>query len=45
MGDFNQLSSGTVSHSHSSPSSDGHSLNETTLMLGMPLNSWILAMS
>ncbi len=44
MGDFNQLSSGTVSHSHSSPSSDGHSLNQTTEIFGAPLTNYILVM-
>jgi len=43
MGDFNQLSSGTVAHSHSAPSTDGHSLNETTLIYGSPLTGFILA--
>jgi|ETNmetMinimDraft_1059919.scaffolds.fasta_scaffold09844_3 hypothetical protein len=44
MGDENTLASGTVSHSHSSPSSDGHSLNETSEIFGMPLQSYIMAM-
>lgn len=43
MGDFNQLSSGTVAHSHSSPSSDGHSLNQTTEIFEIPLTSYIMA--
>ena len=41
MGDENSLASGTVSHSHSAPSSDGHSLNETSLIFGMPLQTYI----
>ena len=44
MGDENSLQSGTVAHSHSAPSSDGHSLNETSEIFGMPLNVWILVM-
>jgi len=41
MGDHNDLGSGTVAHSHSAPSSDGHSLNETTLIFGLPLRTYI----
>lgn len=44
MGDENSLQSGTVAHSHSLPSSDGHSLNETSLIFETPLNVWILVM-
>jgi len=44
MGDENTLASGTVAHSHSAPSSDGHSLNETSEIFSMPLQSYIIAM-
>ncbi len=44
MGDENSLQSGTVAHSHSAPSSDGHSLNETSEIFGMSLQSYIIAM-
>ena len=42
MGDFNQLSTGTVSHSHNLPSDDGHSLNETTKIFDRPLTGYIV---
>ena len=44
MGDENTLASGTVAHSHSAPSSDGHSLNETSEIFGTSLNTWIMVM-
>jgi len=41
MGDHTTLASGTVAHSHSAPSSDGHSLNETSLIFDMPLAQYV----